>query len=291
MVRVISSPRLVPAAGTPPKNIAEFIGNVVSGTKSVSIAMMKSPPGWSEPGQIPEFDEYSIVQSGILVITTRSETIKIQSGQAAIAPAGDWVRYSSPEGAEYLAICLPAFSPDLVHRDSLPEEEPGTESANIRIVPEIRYEEYGREGLSLIEDIWNQLREHHAACARNFKTQIASRTFADRHDDILKTNLNREILVYLARVQNTDDIVGFCISSATSGDYGEIESIYVKTGFRSLGIGTLLMNRACCWLDETGVTEYRVNVSEGNEDSFRFYERFGFYPRRHLLIQKKDAIP
>jgi len=108
------------AAGAPPKLIEEFIGNVNSGNREISIARMKSPEGWSEPGQTPEFDEYTIVLRGTLVAEGRNERHEIGENQALAVKKGEWVRYSTPrpEGAEYIAICLPAFSPELVHRDS-----------------------------------------------------------------------------------------------------------------------------------------------------------------------------
>jgi len=282
MVRVIGSPRLIPAAGTPPKMIAEYIGGVVSGTSQVSIAMMKSPPGWAEPGQIPDFDEYSVVLQGTLVISTRTETILVQSGQASIVPAGEWIRYSSPEGAEYLAVCVPAFSPDLVHRD-------GSDPDQIPVIidsSDIIYEEFGKDGLLQIEDLWNQLRVHHVCNARYFRDELQARPYSERCNDILDTNSNREILVHLAKLRNKGSYIGFCISSAAVDSYGEIESIFVLPEYRSLGIGTLFMNHALSWIGKRSVTEYRVRICEGNEQSFRFYERFGFYLRRHLLLKK-----
>jgi len=113
----VKAPVKIQAAGKVPKTIEEFIGRVNSGTESVSIARMKSPPGWEEPGQTPEFDEYTVVLSGILRVTTRDGATDVHEGEAVIVPKGEWVRYSTPEGAQYIAVCLPAFSPDAVHRD------------------------------------------------------------------------------------------------------------------------------------------------------------------------------
>jgi mannose-6-phosphate isomerase-like protein (cupin superfamily) len=115
----ILQPTIVQAAGTPPKRIEEFFGRVNSATENVSIARMKSPSGWSEPGQTPEFDEYSVVLSGVLHVAFRDEEFDIHAGQAFFSPKGKWVRFSTPstEGAEYISVCLPAFSPDIVHRD------------------------------------------------------------------------------------------------------------------------------------------------------------------------------
>jgi len=120
MARHISAPTRIQAAGEPPKLIEEFIGLVNSKTSEVSIARMVSPSGWQEPGQTPEFDEYTVVLRGELQVETREARHRVAAGQAIIVSRGEWVRYSSPgpEGAEYVAICLPAFSPATVHRDS-----------------------------------------------------------------------------------------------------------------------------------------------------------------------------
>ena len=117
MPRLIPSPTRIEAAGQPPKTIEEFIGRVNSGTDAVSIARMVSPAGWSEPGQTPEFDEYTLVLRGSLTVETRGETFLVNEGQAIIVSAGEWIRYRTTSGAEYIAICLPAFSPATVHRD------------------------------------------------------------------------------------------------------------------------------------------------------------------------------
>ena len=120
MPRLIAAPTRIHAAGNPPKLIEEFIGRVNSGTAALSIARMKSPAGWSEPGQTPEFDEYTIVLAGTLRVSTRRETLEVSAGQAVLVSKNEWVQYSTPHagGAEYMAICLPAFSPQTVHRDA-----------------------------------------------------------------------------------------------------------------------------------------------------------------------------
>ena len=119
MVKKFSSPSIITAAGNKPKKIEEFIGRVNSGTDMISIARMKSPSGWIEPGQKPEFDEYTVVLSGMLNVKTEKETIDVKAGEAVIINKNEWVQYSTPgeEGAEYIAVCLPAFSPGIVHRD------------------------------------------------------------------------------------------------------------------------------------------------------------------------------
>jgi mannose-6-phosphate isomerase-like protein (cupin superfamily) len=120
MPRLIPSPSIVQAAGNKPKIIEEFIGRVNSLTPDVSVARMKSPGGWVEPGQRPEFDEYTIVLQGMLKVTTERGVLDLRAGNAVIVHRGEWVQYSSPapEGAEYIAVCLPAFSPETVHRDA-----------------------------------------------------------------------------------------------------------------------------------------------------------------------------
>lgn len=119
MARLIPSPTVIEAAGTKPKLIEEYVGSVNTKTGNLSIARMKSPSGWEEPGQTPEFDEYTLVLDGVLTVETKDETFEVVAGQAVHLKAGEWVRYSSPapEGAEYVSVCVPAFSPETVHRD------------------------------------------------------------------------------------------------------------------------------------------------------------------------------
>lgn len=116
---VIPKPMRIEAAGNKPKLIDEHVGRVTTKTEAVSIAHMRSPSGWVEPGQTPEFDEYTVVLRGQLQVTHREGTVVVHEGQSVIAHAGEWVRYSTPgpDGAEYIAVCVPAFSPDTVHRD------------------------------------------------------------------------------------------------------------------------------------------------------------------------------
>jgi len=116
----IKQPSVIEAAGNKPKRIEEFIGRVNSNTAACSVARMTSPGGWVEPGQTPEFDEYTVVLRGSLRVTTRDGVIDVGAGEAVIAHKGEWVQYSTPgdEGAEYVAVCLPAFSMDTVHRDA-----------------------------------------------------------------------------------------------------------------------------------------------------------------------------
>lgn len=119
MPTIIKNPTIIEAAGNKPKIIEEFIGHVNSKTSDLSIAKMKSPSGWVEPGQTPEFDEYTLVLKGMLRVSHKNGSIDVQAGQAVIAHRGEWVQYSSPgpDGAEYVAVCFPAFSMETVHRD------------------------------------------------------------------------------------------------------------------------------------------------------------------------------
>lgn len=119
MIKIINKPSIIKAAGTKEKIIQEFFGRVNSENKEVSIARMISPEGWEEPGQTPEFDEYTVVLKGTLKIKTRTEEYYVNKGQAVLIGKNEWVQYSSPfkGGAEYVAVCLPAFTPETVHRD------------------------------------------------------------------------------------------------------------------------------------------------------------------------------
>jgi len=119
MAKLLESPSVVKAAGNKPKIIEEFIGMVNSSNTDISIAKMKSPAGWEEPGQTPEFTEYTLVLKGMLKVETKEKVFEVFAGQTIITYPGEWVRYSTPntDGAEYVAVCLPAFSPDTVHRD------------------------------------------------------------------------------------------------------------------------------------------------------------------------------
>jgi mannose-6-phosphate isomerase-like protein (cupin superfamily) len=119
MPKLIATPSIIMAAGNKPKRIEEYVGRVNSGHRSMSLARMISPAGWQEPGQCPEFEEVTLVLRGLLRVESGSGTLDVQAGQAVVTSPGEWVRYSTPgaEGAEYVAVCLPAFSPETVHRD------------------------------------------------------------------------------------------------------------------------------------------------------------------------------
>jgi quercetin dioxygenase-like cupin family protein len=119
MPTLIAQPKRIEAAGNKPKLIDEYVGRVNTGTPSASVAHMRSPGGWQEPGQTPEFDEFTVVLRGLLRVEYQGGVMEVRAGQGIIAHRGEWVRYSTPEsdGAEYIAVCLPAFSMDTVHRD------------------------------------------------------------------------------------------------------------------------------------------------------------------------------
>jgi hypothetical protein len=117
MPHLIDRPTRIEAAGNKPKTIEEFIGRVNSAEPRLSIARMTSPAGWVEPGQRPEFDEFTLVLAGVLRVAHEGGTLDVRAGQAVVTRAGEWVQYSTPDGAQYVAVCLPAFSPQTVHRD------------------------------------------------------------------------------------------------------------------------------------------------------------------------------
>ncbi len=120
MPRLIPTPTVIEAAGNLPKRIEEYVGRVNTRTDHISVARMKSPPSWIEPGQRPEFEEMTIVLTGTVRVHHAQGTLDAPAGQAVITAPGEWVKYETPEGAEYIAICLPAFRPDTVHRDEGP---------------------------------------------------------------------------------------------------------------------------------------------------------------------------
>lgn len=117
MPQLISEPSVITAAGNKPKRIEEFDGRVNTGSESVSVARMKSPAGWQEPGQRPEFREVTVVLDGMIRVEHEDGVLEVEAGQAVVTEPGEWVRYSTPDGAEYIAVCTPAFSPDTVNRD------------------------------------------------------------------------------------------------------------------------------------------------------------------------------
>jgi mannose-6-phosphate isomerase-like protein (cupin superfamily) len=120
MAQLVHQSTIVPAVGTKPKRIEEFVGRVNTGHTGISLAKMSSPEGWQEPGQRPEFEEFTLVLSGLLRVETKNGRVDVRAGQAVITSPGEWVRYSTPDagGADYIAVCQPAFSPETVNRDT-----------------------------------------------------------------------------------------------------------------------------------------------------------------------------
>ena len=119
MPRFVRTPKIIQAAGNLPKRIEEFVGRVNTGTKELSLARMKSPKGWVEPGQTPQFTEFTLVLRGVLRVNTKAGSEDLRAGECVITSPGEWVQYSTPlEETEYVAVCLPAFAPDTVHRDA-----------------------------------------------------------------------------------------------------------------------------------------------------------------------------
>lgn len=280
MVRIIPSPRIIPAAGTPPKRIEEYVGRLVSGTPEVSIARMVSPPGWSEPYQTPEFDEYSVVLSGTLQVETDGQVFLVPSGQAVLVPAGSQVRYSTPDGAEYIAVCLPAFAQELAHR--VDEEKKGPVSA-LSTDEQYTIHAAGPEETERIEKLWEQLRVCIISRNEMFGGQMRKVRFHDRKNDLLQKNDDRLIRIFFAIDTLSGDDIGYCFCSVAPGSFGEIESIFVCDEARNRGIGTTLMVHALTWIKEEGGRDIRVHVTVGNEDVIPFYQKFGLHLRQYIL--------
>src|SRR5881628_3190753 len=158
MPKLIAAPTIVAAAGTKPKKIEEFAGRVNSGHASVSIARMTSPSGWEEPGQRPEFEEITVVLRGTVRVEHEDGVFEVRAGQAVVTAPGEWVRYSTPgaDGAEYIAVCLPAFSPATVHRDAnlCPGQQIGTLSSLLKT---LLVESFLYHAISVgVQDVINQ---------------------------------------------------------------------------------------------------------------------------------------
>ena len=288
MVRHIPGPRRVPAAGSPPKVIEEYFGRLASGTERLSIARMRSPAGWSEPPQRAQFDEYSLVLGGALVVETSDTPLTVREGEAVLVRAGERVAYLTPDGAEYVSVCLPAFDPDLAGREDAREPmDAGTTDP----VGQVRFEAHGTEAFDQIEPLWEELARHHVACAHEaapaFEVEMAGKTFEARRAELLEKNRRRLIRVDLAIDPATGQPIGYCISSAAPGSVGEVESIAVTKPCRGRGIGSTLLDRAAGWMDGIGVTEQVLLVFAGNPESLPFYARHGFLPRFHIMVRRE----
>lgn len=286
MVMKIDKPRVIPAAGTPPKTIEEYIGRVVCGVPEVSIARMVSPPGWTEPFQTPDFDEYTLVLKGTLIIETETEKVSVSQGQATIVPKGSTIRYQTPEGAEYIAICIPAFSPDIVHR--LPIEKEQKKEVKINRLNSYHVYTTGPEEIDRIEPLWKLLREYTTQNNHHFTSKIRKKGFFNRKREILEKNNDRKIRLDFAVDDKTGKDIGYCLCSAAKQTYGEVESIFILEETRNNGVGTSLMNHAISWMKEQEVSEIRVHVTTGNEVVMPFYKKFGLYPRQYILENPED---
>ncbi|GEM_PF-43135 len=292
MVTIIYEPRLIPASGEPPKSIKEFIGLIVSGNDKVSIARMKSPPGWREPGQNPDFDEYTLVLEGNLVIETRESMYIVGKDQAAYVPKNEWVRYSTPEGASYIAVCIPSFSPDAVHRDI--EDIPATKdekkgvinTQDLKSIAEnsnIIYTTYGVNEFDLIRDLWEGLIKYLIEQTKDRSPPIRWPSFETRKTKFMRKNKEREISVIIASNAISGTHIGYCVSSAAYNEYAEIESIFVREEFRGQGIGSELIKRSLDWIKMIGASSIGVAVTVMNSRAIAFYAKHGFFMRQYLL--------
>lgn len=292
MVTIIQEPRLIAAHGEPPKSIEEFIGLIVSGNENVSMARMKSPPGWSEPGQTPDFDEYNLVLEGSLIIETKESRYIVGKDQASFVPKNEWVRYSTPEGASYIAVCIPSFSNDAVHRDTAdmnlisvekPEISPGpalkivTESSNIL------YTIYNIDGFDRIRDLWEDLIKYLMGQTKDRSPPIQWPNFETRKTKFTSKNKEREVSVIIASTAVSGTPIGYCVSSAAYAEYAEIESIFVREDFRGKGVGSELMKRSLDWIRLIGASSIGVAVTVMNPGAIAFYEKHGFLLRQYLL--------
>jgi ribosomal protein S18 acetylase RimI-like enzyme len=154
---------------------------------------------------------------------------------------------------------------------------------------QIEYISTNKKDICLVEELWEELNKHHLMHSKNFKEHYRGMTFAKRKKDLLEKANHGTMRIDLARNNKTGEYVGYCISSITKKKEGEIESIFVESKLRHLGIGHTLMVKALAWMDEKKVVSRRVVVGNGNEDAFRFYSEFGFLPRATILTQKQKG--
>lgn len=268
MAVLIEKPTVIQAAGEPPKRIEEFIGRVNSGTAALSIARMKSPPGWSEPGQTPEFDEYTVVLRGSLHVTMRDQALDVAAGQAIIVRAGEWVQYSTPssEGAQYVAVCISAFSPATVHRDA-GHPAAADDRRTVEFTLEPMAEDHGRA----VIDIFNH---------------FVTRSFAAYPDQPVPyeffARLQQMTQGYPAYVAMVDpgQVVGFGFlrpfhPANTLQRTAEV-SYFISPEFTNLGIGKALLNRLIREAVPRGIDSLVASISSRNDQSIAFHRRNGF---------------
>ena len=269
MATFIEKPTTIQAAGQPPKQIEEFIGRVNSETSAVSIARMKSPSGWSEPGQTPEFDEYTVVLKGSLHVELNDRKFDIAAGQALIVQAGEWVQYSTPapDGAEYVAVCLPAFSPALVHR----EDEAGAVDVRKSAAMDFRLEPMDESHGRAVIDIFNHFITNSFAA---YPDQPVPYEFFPRFQQMTQG--------YPALVATVDSeqVVGFGFlrpihPAGTLQRTAEV-TYFIAPDHTGRGIGTAVLNRLIEEAAARGVDSLVASISSRNEQSLAFHRKNGF---------------
>lgn len=264
----IAKPTTIQAAGQPPKLIEEFIGRVNSSTAAVSIARMKSPSGWSEPGQTPEFDEYTVVLRGSLHVKLKDQDFDVEAGQAIIVQAGEWVQYSSPspDGAEYIAVCIPAFSQAIVHRDT--DQTKNTVSkATASFALEPMAECHGRA----IIDIFNHYVTQSFAA---YPDQPVPCDFFGRFQQ-----MTQGYPAFVAVVE-PGQVVGFGFlrpfhPASTLQRTAEV-TYFISPDFTKQGLGTALLNRLIEEAMPRGIDSLVASISSKNEESIAFHRKNGF---------------
>lgn len=270
MATLIGKPTTIEAAGRPPKLIDELIGRVNSGTAAVSIARMKSPSGWSEPGQTPGFDEYTVVLRGRLHVKLKDQEFDVTAGQAIIVQAGEWVQYStpSPEGAEYIATCIPAFSPAMVHRDTEEAARPENRKA------------------SATAFTLEPMAESHGGAVIDIFNHFVTQSFAAYPDQPLPHDFfgrfQQMIQGYPAYVATVDlgRVVGFAFlrpfhPANTLRRTAEV-TYFISPEFTRRGIGTALLNRLISEAVSRGIDSLVASISSKNEESIAFHRKNGF---------------
>lgn len=269
MALLIQEPTTIHAAGQPPKLIEEFIGRVNSKTTAISIARMKSPSGWSEPGQTPEFDEYTVVLWGSLHVTLKNQEFDVKAGQAIIVEAGEWVQYSSPspEGAEYIAVCIPAFSPETVHREGDAPRNTVIQEPQAAFSLEPMAENHGRA----VIDIFNHFVTSSFAA---YPDQPVPYEFFNRFQQMTQG--------YPAFVATVDSgrVVGFAFlrpfhPASTLRRTAEV-TYFISPEFTKRGIGTALLKRLIEEAIPRGIDTLVASISSKNEESIAFHRKNGF---------------
>jgi diamine N-acetyltransferase len=264
MPLLIKLPSIVKAAGNKPKVIEEFIGRVNSRTEALSVARMKSPGGWQEPGQTPEFDEYTLVLRGLLRVTTKTAVFEVRERQAIICYSGEWVQYSTPEpdGAEYLAVCLPAFSPQAVHRDL--------------------------EGIILRKLIPDDISAVNGWPA--YPPEFEALDYALRGNGWLTEFLNKPDTWCFAAEQ-AGELVAFTILSKTGEAEAEFR-IALRADRTGQGLGGAITDMTLAkGFTEMGLSRIDLIVRKNNPRAIRLYARLGFVESGELLkvINGKQA--